>query len=119
MELWKETRQGREQEKEGGRKSGKCWRETTGESEIWETRIAQPQIGPFTGRMYKHTAEFLWEIWLSYEWIVCLSATETMWGATHETVTETVKTKGLMWMNKEQLVTAKTHQFNCSPQACK
>lgn len=50
---------GREREKEGGRKTEKCVRETTGESGTWETRIAQPQTGSFPERMYKHTVEFL------------------------------------------------------------
>ncbi len=53
------TSQGREQKKDGGRTVAKSVRETIGESGIWETRIAQPQIGSFPGRMRKHTAEFL------------------------------------------------------------
>lgn len=53
-------------------------------SGTWETRIAQPQIGSVPERMYKHTVEFLGEVWLSHEWIVCLSAAETMRGAAHE-----------------------------------
>lgn len=53
------THQGNVRNEEGGRKSGKCLRETTGESGPWETRIAQPQIGSFTERMYKHMIEFL------------------------------------------------------------
>lgn len=68
-------------------------RGTTGESGTRETRIAQPQIGSFPERMYKHTAEFFWEVWLFYEWIVCLSVTETMQGETQETFKETVKTQ--------------------------
>lgn len=68
-------------------------RGTTGESGTRETRIAQPQIGSFPERMYKHTADFFWEVWLFYEWIVCLSVTETMQGVTRETFKETVKTQ--------------------------
>lgn len=58
MERLKQTNT-RWEEKARGRKLGKYLRETTAESETWETKIAQPQIGSFTERMYKHKVEFL------------------------------------------------------------
>lgn len=82
-------------DREGRRKKveEKHMRGTTGESGTRETRIAQPQKGYFPKRMYKHKADFFffWEVWLFFEWIVCLSV--TMQGVTRETFKGTVITK--------------------------
>lgn len=51
---------GTEEEVKGWKKKRKIFeRETTGEIETLETRIAQPQMSSFPERMYKHTAGVL------------------------------------------------------------
>lgn len=62
-EIWKITKRkqtaGKRQKDKEGRECLENVRETTGESETWETGRAQPQVGFFPERMRKHPVEFL------------------------------------------------------------
>lgn len=81
-------------------------RGTTGESGTWETGIARPQIGSYSERMYKHTVEFLGKSGYPMNGLFVCQPLKRC-GEQHETFIETVKTQSLMWMRKEQLITAK------------
>lgn len=102
----------REGQREGGRKAGKCGRETTGVSGTWETRIAQPQIGSAPERMYKHMAGFLGKSGCPMNGLfVCQPLKRCGEQHTRETFTETVKTQSLLRMKKELLIPAKAKKL--------
>lgn len=109
MERIKQTQD--KEEKEEERTLGKYIWETTGESETWETRIAQPQIGSFTERMYKHKVEFLGKSHYPMNGLfVCesLKRCREQHNSHRSNKKKQKNNKSYMWMTKEKVITVKT-----------